>query len=77
MFSLLSFIWVSFALAQAPQDPIKDFCRRFSQQTALIDRKLYIDGGYVNANPISQNPQAVISMLGSLETTLGTLLTAM
>jgi len=49
-------------VSQAPQDPIKDFCRRFSHQTTIIDRKLYIDGGYLNANPIDQNPQAVISM---------------
>ena len=49
-------------LSQAPKDPLKDFCRRFSHQTALINRRLYIDGGYVNANPLSQNPQAVASM---------------
>jgi hypothetical protein len=49
------------AISQAPQDPIRDFCRRYGHQTALIDRKLYIDGGYVNANPISQFPDAVMS----------------
>lgn len=48
--------------SQAPHDPLKDFCRRYGHQTAVIDRKLYIDGGYVNANPLSQNPQAAISM---------------
>jgi hypothetical protein len=50
-------------LSQAPKDPLQDFCRRFSHQTALINRRLYIDGGYVNANPLSQNPRAVGSML--------------
>lgn len=29
-------------------DPVNDYCRRFSHQTALLDRRLYIDGGYVN-----------------------------
>src|ERR1700733_14346162 len=53
---------VPLVFSQAPQDPIRDFCRRYGHQTALINRKLYIDGGYVNANPISQNPVAVISM---------------
>jgi hypothetical protein len=48
--------------SQAPQDPILDFCRRYGHQTALVKRKLYIDGGYVNANPISQYPDAVISI---------------
>lgn len=47
--------------AQAPQDPLKDFCRRYGHQTAVIDRKLYIDGGWVYANPIEQNPVPTIS----------------
>ena len=29
-------------------DPLTDYCRRFMQQTAVIDRRLYIDGGFVN-----------------------------
>ncbi|KAL1842725.1 hypothetical protein VTJ49DRAFT_4363 [Mycothermus thermophilus] len=37
-------------------DPVKDFCRRFGHQTAVIDRKLYIDGGFINYNPLSQYP---------------------
>ncbi|OCK83649.1 hypothetical protein K432DRAFT_174012 [Lepidopterella palustris CBS 459.81] len=41
---------------QQTKNPITDFCRRFGHQTAVIDRKLYIDGGLVNWNPISQNP---------------------
>ena len=29
-------------------DPLTDFCRRFAHRTAVIDRRLYIDGGYVD-----------------------------
>lgn len=49
-----------FSAAQV--DPIKNFCRRFGHQTAIIDRKLYIDGGFVNYNPISQNSKNYSSM---------------
>jgi hypothetical protein len=65
LFLRLTFYLVvlSSVLSQAPKDPLKDFCRRFSHQAALIGRRLYIDGGYVNANPLSQNPRAVTSML--------------
>jgi hypothetical protein len=38
------------------KDPLQDFCRRFGQQSAVIDEKLYLDGGLVDWNPISQNP---------------------
>ncbi|ERF76451.1 hypothetical protein EPUS_07331 [Endocarpon pusillum Z07020] len=60
-FLLLGFCLVILdsVLSQAPSDPVQDFCRRFSHQTALINRQLYIDGGFVNANPLSQNPRAV------------------
>jgi len=40
----------------AQPDPVKSFCRRFGHQTAVIDRKLYIDGGFINYNPLSQYP---------------------
>lgn len=54
--------------AQAPQDPLSP-CRRYGHQTAVIDRKLYIDGGWVYANPIAQNPVPTISKcFESLET---------
>ncbi|PWY89847.1 hypothetical protein BO70DRAFT_426286 [Aspergillus heteromorphus CBS 117.55] len=42
---------------QQQKDPLQDFCRRFGQQTAVIDRNLYIDGGLVNYNPLTQNPR--------------------
>lgn len=29
-------------------NPIIEFCRRFGHATAVVDRKLYIDGGIVN-----------------------------
>lgn len=38
------------------KDPLNDFCRRFGQQSTVIDDKLYLDGGLVDWNPISQNP---------------------
>lgn len=54
-------LFVAWSSAQAPQNPITDFCRRYGQQTAVIDRSLYIDGGWVYANPLSQNPIPTIS----------------
>ncbi|KAM3072453.1 hypothetical protein ACMFMG_009254 [Clarireedia jacksonii] len=39
------------------QDPLNDFCRRWGHQTTVIDRQLFVDGGMVNWNPLSQNPQ--------------------
>ena len=41
----------------AQKDPLHDFCRRFGHQTAVVDQKLYIDGGQVDWNPIAQNDQ--------------------
>ncbi len=49
------------------KDPLKDFCRRFGHQTAVIDRKLYLDGGLVNWNPISQNPSNYTSRSGRVQ----------
>ncbi|KAL2881269.1 hypothetical protein SGCOL_003217 [Colletotrichum sp. CLE4] len=37
-------------------DPVNDFCRRFGHQTAVVDNKLFIDGGLVNWNPLSSFP---------------------
>ncbi|PSN61858.1 hypothetical protein BS50DRAFT_625213 [Corynespora cassiicola Philippines] len=42
---------------QCQKDPLNDFCRRFSHRTAVMNNKLYIDGGYVNWNPLSDNPE--------------------
>ena len=49
---LLSLIQTS----MADLDPVKDFCRRYGHQTAFIDSKLYIDGGLINYNPLTQYP---------------------
>ncbi|KAL3305899.1 cell wall anchored protein [Colletotrichum asianum] len=43
------------APAIAQQDPVNNFCRRFGHQTAVVDSKLYIDGGLINWN-INENP---------------------
>jgi hypothetical protein len=45
-----------FQLSSQQRDPIKDFCRRFGHQAAIVDRKVYIDGGLVNWNPMDQDP---------------------
>ncbi len=52
-------------LLLAQKDPLKDFCRRFGHQTAVIDEKLYIDGGQTDWNPIVQNDQNYTSKLES------------
>ena len=48
------------------KNPLNDFCRRFGHQTAVVDQKLFIDGGQVNWNPIAQNNQNYTSKLLSL-----------
>jgi len=47
------------ALAQF--DPLKDFCRRWGHQSAIVDRKLYIDGGLVNYKPFTAESQNMSS----------------
>ncbi|KAK4169492.1 autophagy-related protein 3 [Cladorrhinum sp. PSN259] len=49
-------ILVHVRIASAQLDPVTNFCRRFGHQTAVIDRKLYVDGGLINYNPLSQYP---------------------
>jgi hypothetical protein len=44
-------------------NPLKSFCRRFGHATALIDQRLFIDGGLINLNPIDQNPHNYTSKL--------------
>ncbi|KAK8089323.1 hypothetical protein PG997_004284 [Apiospora hydei] len=46
----------SIAIAHAQQDPVAGFCRRFGHQTTVIDRKLYIDGGFINYDPLTNDP---------------------
>jgi hypothetical protein len=63
--SLLLALFILPALAQPPADPLKDFCRRYGHQTAVIDEKLYIDGGWLYANPIPLNPIPTMSKAAS------------
>ncbi|KAI9054094.1 hypothetical protein LZ554_001265 [Drepanopeziza brunnea f. sp. 'monogermtubi'] len=57
MFSILCLLLLFASLSLQQKDPLRDFCRRFGHQTAVVDRKLYIDGGLLNWNPIAQNPR--------------------
>lgn len=54
-------------------DPINDFCRRFGHQTAVIDSRLYIAGGYVDyggsVSPSSQNYTNTYLLYSDLATT--------
>lgn len=54
---LLVLLFLTFIQVSHTQlDPIRNFCRIFGHQTAVIDNRLYIDGGFINYNPISQYP---------------------
>jgi hypothetical protein len=55
-----------FVKESAQLDPVENFCRRFGHQTAVIDRKLYIDGGFINYNPLSQYPTNYSSECSSI-----------
>ena len=56
--SLLSVTVFATLLSRSLQhDPVEDFCRRFGHQTAVVDRKLYIDGGLVNWKPLDSGHQ--------------------
>ncbi|KAF7586996.1 hypothetical protein BBP40_007888 [Aspergillus hancockii] len=54
---LLVFLGLVLLTLQQQEDLLKNFCRIFGHQTAVIDRKLYIDGGFVNYNPLNQYPK--------------------
>ncbi|KAK0704486.1 hypothetical protein B0H67DRAFT_350674 [Lasiosphaeris hirsuta] len=62
--------WVAFAAGQG-FDPVKDFCRRWGQQSAVVDDRLYVDGGFVNYKPLTEsslnytNPFFLYSDLGT------------
>lgn len=38
-------------------DPVSNFCRRFGHQTAIVDDRLYIDGGFIDYSPLEQYPE--------------------
>ncbi|KAH7111664.1 hypothetical protein B0J13DRAFT_461829 [Dactylonectria estremocensis] len=52
LFSLLLLLTFNRVAADNPKD---DFCRRFSHQSAIIDDKLYIDGGWVNYRDFAES----------------------
>jgi len=41
--------------AKAGRDPLNDFCRIWGHSAAVVDNKLFLDGGYLNWTPLSQN----------------------
>ncbi|KAK1751333.1 hypothetical protein QBC47DRAFT_329977 [Echria macrotheca] len=55
--ALLVFVCYLVAFAAAQYDPLKDFCRRWAHQAAVVDDRLYIDGGMVDWKPFSASSQ--------------------
>ncbi|KAF7527860.1 hypothetical protein G7054_g10336 [Neopestalotiopsis clavispora] len=53
---MLMLLFCFSSLSYAQRDPVNNFCRRFGHQTAVIDRKLYIDGGFINYSPLEDDP---------------------
>ncbi|KAH7178984.1 uncharacterized protein B0J16DRAFT_402344 [Fusarium flagelliforme] len=41
--------------AIAQNDPVKNFCRRWGHQSAVVDGRLYIDGGLINYKDVTNN----------------------
>lgn len=54
--ALLMVVLLFSSFSYAQKDPVNNFCRRFGHQTAVIDRKLYIDGGFINYSPLADDP---------------------
>ncbi|KAH7191144.1 hypothetical protein BFJ63_vAg17754 [Fusarium oxysporum f. sp. narcissi] len=52
-FLLLLCLLGSSSLGQ--NDPVKNFCRRWGRQSAVVDGKLYIDGGLINYQDATNN----------------------
>ncbi|RPA80742.1 hypothetical protein BJ508DRAFT_362404 [Ascobolus immersus RN42] len=48
VFGAVAFLAISTSISAQSYDPIKDFCRRAAHQAAVVDDKLYIDGGTLN-----------------------------
>ncbi|GAB1320960.1 Kelch repeat-containing protein [Madurella fahalii] len=47
------FVAISFGQYHA----VRDFCRRFGHQSAVVDNRLYVDGGFVNWKPFTETSQ--------------------
>ncbi|KAH7119706.1 hypothetical protein B0J11DRAFT_66918 [Dendryphion nanum] len=58
----------SFISAQNSPEPLKNFCRRFEHSTAILNNKLYVDGGYINSSPQSANETNPDLLYGDLLT---------
>jgi hypothetical protein len=56
LISRLTAILAFVSLSLQAKDQLKDFCRRWGHATAIVDRRMYIDGGYINYSPLNQNP---------------------
>lgn len=56
---LVALVILGFYVAVSVQqrDPISNFCRRWGHQTAVVDNKLYIDGGLLTYNPAPRTPE--------------------
>ncbi|PKS11951.1 hypothetical protein jhhlp_001247 [Lomentospora prolificans] len=54
---LLLLLLANVQLSWQQNDPVSNFCRRFGHQTAIVDDRLYIDGGFLNYNPLEQYPE--------------------
>lgn len=66
--TLSALLFLGFAGTSIAQfDPVRDFCRRWAHQTAVVDRKLYLDGGLVNYKPFSSSSQNATSKLRSID----------
>jgi hypothetical protein len=55
----LALIFVANTLAEnlpGNADQLQDFCRRWGHRTAVVSNRLYIDGGFVNRNPLTDYP---------------------
>lgn len=37
------------------KDPVKDFCRRWGHATVVVDGQLFVNGGKILYNPITDN----------------------
>jgi len=70
MLSLYAVLVVLVEFSWSQKDPLNDFCRRFGHQTAVVDQKLFIDGGLIDWNPIAQNDQNYTSELGFLSVSI-------
>jgi len=61
MVSNLYLLFVLATLSSAQYEPVRDFCRRWGHRTAVVDNKLYIDGGLVIYKPFDETSQNMTS----------------